>query len=186
MLIFTSSKILGIKQFKNENLTTDFFDLKNRLNENNQQIISKRPYSTMKSFFKNFNWIKAAGGVVEKDNEVLFIYRLGKWDLPKGKIEKNETKKNAAIREIKEETGIEGEFEITKKINESYHVYFAFEKSYIKKTTWYKIEYTGNKNVNPQLSEGITKVKWLNKKEMKIAMNETYPNIKGVLIDVFS
>ncbi|MCK7539615.1 MAG: NUDIX domain-containing protein [Marinilabiliales bacterium] len=62
--------------------------------------------------FSLFNIVIAAGGFVrnEKD-EILFIFRRGHWDLPKGKLNHKkgiiEKKKDAAVREVMEETGIE-------------------------------------------------------------------------------
>jgi 8-oxo-dGTP pyrophosphatase MutT (NUDIX family) len=51
--------------------------------------------------------IKAGGGiVVNEQNEVLLIYRRGKWDLPKGKLDDGETIEECALREVKEETGL--------------------------------------------------------------------------------
>src|SRR5262245_43144571 len=60
-----------------------------------------------KAFFKHFHLIEAAGGIVQNDKkELLFIHRLGKWDLPKGKIEKKESPETCAVREVEEETGV--------------------------------------------------------------------------------
>ena len=68
--------------------------------------------------------IKAAGGLVKNgDGDYLFIYRLGKWDLPKGKVEENEKMWEAAVREVEEECGIKINY-LGKKITTSYHTYF--------------------------------------------------------------
>ena len=47
--------------------------------------------------------ISAGGGVVFNEfNEVLFIYRRGFWDLPKGKIDPGETIEQTAVREVED------------------------------------------------------------------------------------
>ena len=60
-----------------------------------------------KDFFKHFKLIKAGGGLVKnKAGQILLIFRRGKWDLPKGKLDDNETLLQCAIREVREETGL--------------------------------------------------------------------------------
>lgn len=56
----------------------------------------------------------AAGIVVWKDDQVLLIQRgreplKGQWSIPGGKIEYGETSRDTALRELKEETGVEAE-----------------------------------------------------------------------------
>ena len=59
------------------------------------------------AFFKHFKLVKAAGGlVINKSGEVLLIFRRGKWDLPKGKLDDNESLVECAVREVQEETGL--------------------------------------------------------------------------------
>lgn len=164
----------------------DYHTLKNQLDVKNYQIIKRNPKRAMKTFFRHFLWIKAAGGLVKCEDKVLWMYRLNKWDFPKGKIEKKEKRKSAAIREIKEETGLMGDLNIDHKIMESYHVYFAFEKSVIKKTTWYSIHYQGLKKSIPQASEDITKIKWYKSGDMRIPMSKTYPLIKELVSQEYS
>ena len=79
----------------------------------------------LKEFKEKLVTIKATGGIVtNKKNQILFIYRKGKWDLPKGKMEKNESKKESALREVIEETGVKK----LKIINFFFH-YFSFNQS---------------------------------------------------------
>ncbi len=60
-----------------------------------------------KAFFKLFKPVTAAGGLVENEKgEVLLIFRRGKWDLPKGKLDPGETIEQCAVREVEEETGL--------------------------------------------------------------------------------
>ncbi len=134
-----------------------------------------------KLFFKHFNGIEAAGGIVQNEQkEILFIKRLGKWDLPKGKIEKDEKPDTAAAREIEEETGI-NKLTLKYKIGETYHVYETFGKINLKTTHWFYFEKTGAQKGNPQTEENITEVKWFATKEIKTPVSNTYPSIKDIL-----
>src|SRR5690606_30154599 len=102
----------------------------------------------------------AAGGLVKnKDNEVLFIKRNGKWDLPKGRVERKEAIEDAAIRETEEETGV-AELKIIKPLQITYHLFKRNGVTKLKETHWFEMfsPYTGN--LTPQINEGITKVRW--------------------------
>ena len=130
----------------------------------------------IKSYFKLVN---AAGGLVINPNkEILLIKRLGKWDLPKGKLEKGESKQEGAIREVEEECGISN-LRILKSLKKTYHVYNLKESWVLKTCYWYWMAYKGNEILKPQLEEDITEVKWEN---FKNAIElDTYPTIKDVL-----
>lgn len=122
--------------------------------------------------------VEAAGGLVYNNKKkVLFIYRNSKWDLPKGKIEKGERKKEAAIREVEEETGVKN-LKIIKFIAKTYHVFKRNDEFRLKITYWYEMysEYKGD--LIPQLDEGIKKVKWKNFEKTQKALNKSYENIK--------
>ena len=137
----------------------------------------KKLWSNFKS---NFKIIKASGGVVKKKNKLLFIFRLGKWDLPKGKIEKGEKRKQAAIREVEEECGIT-KLKITSKLPNTFHVYELNGQFILKTTYWYNMIFNGNEKLIPQLEEDITKVKWVSKNKLTAILNNTYGNIKLIL-----
>lgn len=147
----------------------------------NNQIIAKNPSKAMKRFFRNFQFIEAAGGMVHFENEFLFIKRNGLWDIPKGKLEKNESPENAAIREIGEECGLTGELVIRKKIVNTFHVYKLNDISVLKKTHWYLLDYFGDKYTKPQLEEGISEVRWFSKSNMSTIKTNTYPSILDVI-----
>jgi len=121
---------------------------------------------------------KAAGGkVLNLKNETLFIYRFNKWDLPKGKIEKGESHKEAAIREVEEECGIEN-LSIQKKLETTYHI-FEHNNNYILKITyWFLMTSNYLGELTPQTEEGIEIVTFLNEIETKKALDCTYENIK--------
>jgi 8-oxo-dGTP pyrophosphatase MutT (NUDIX family) len=108
-----------------------------------------------------FTEVGAAGGLVKhRSGRYLFIEKKGRLDLPKGHIEKGEEPEACALREVSEECGITGH-SIVKPICPSYHTYSWEGISYLKKTSWYLMEYDGEMKTDPQISEGITKVEWL-------------------------
>jgi 8-oxo-dGTP pyrophosphatase MutT (NUDIX family) len=108
-----------------------------------------------------FTEVGAAGGLVKHTSgRYLFIEKKGKLDLPKGHIEKGEEPETCALREVSEECGITGHT-IVKPICPSYHTYSWEDISYLKKTSWFLMKYEGETRIEPQKSEGITKVEWL-------------------------
>lgn len=134
-------------------------------------------------FKANFKIIEAAGGLVKNNKRAaLFIFRFGKWDLPKGKIEKGESIEKAAIREVEEECGITGP-EIIRPITSTYHIYETGGDVILKKTYWFEMFCEESKELKPQEEEGITEVKWLDKKGIDNALKNTYKSIKEVLKD---
>ena len=121
---------------------------------------------------------KAAGGLVyNPKGEILFIYRNGKWDLPKGGIEKNEGKKEAAIREVEEETGVKN-LKIIDKIDKTYHIFKRSGKFRLKITYWYKMETSFTENLTPQEEEGIEKAVWVQPDQIAELLENSYENIK--------
>ena len=134
-------------------------------------------------FTHMFKVIEAAGGVVKNQNgEILFIYRIGKWDLPKGKIEKGESLEQAALREIEEETGLK-ELVLEEFLNNTFHLYTERNGEKILKTTfWFKMFYRGNEEPKPQIEEGISAVSWKNISQIEEeVMPMTFNNIKIIL-----
>ncbi len=128
-------------------------------------------------FSAYFKLIEAAGGIVKNtEKEILFIYRNDKWDLPKGKIENEESVEQAAIREVQEECGIL-KVVIKKFIAKTYHIYTEKEREILKVSYWFSM-FSDEIKTYPQVEEGITKVEWKNKEQIKIALQNTYPNIK--------
>ncbi len=137
------------------------------------------------TFFKNFTLIEAAGGIVQNDKrELLFIKRLGKWDLPKGKIEKGEKMEECALREVTEETGVKGLI-LKKKIGETYHVYEQFGKHFLKISHWFYMTCSSGQELIPQMEEHITEIKWVKTIDIKEPMKNTYPSIKNILGNFF-
>lgn len=125
-------------------------------------------------FRKLFRIIEAAGGIVNKPNgDTLFIKRLGKWDLPKGKMEKGESREESAVREIEEETGLMN-VQLKDFINTTYHIYIERNGDRVLKYThWFEMFFDGEDTSKPQIEEGITEVAWKNITQIK---DEVFPS----------
>ena len=122
--------------------------------------------------------VEAAGGLVYNNKrEILFIYRNGKWDIPKGRIEKKESHQEAAVREVEEETGITG-LEVKKFLTTTYHVFKRNGKFKLKVTYWFEMYSEFDGEFIPQIDEGILKVKWKNFEKTQKALRDSYENIK--------
>ncbi len=134
-----------------------------------------------RDFLSHFTEIEAGGGLVRNEKgEYLLIYRRGSWDLPKGKIEPGELKKNASIREIEEETGIK-QLNIIRKIGITRHTYRSGQgKRLIKKSHWYLME-TKKQKLIPQVDEDIEKAVWMQLESFFKKHRQVYPNIIDVL-----
>lgn len=143
-------------------------------------VVCKNEHHVFKAFFKEFDKVEAAGGIVQRKNSYLFIKRNGLWDIPKGKIEKGELPEKAAVREIEEECGINNPI-IEDELLITYHTYLYKGRPTIKKTFWYSLSYSGSKNLKPQEEEGITKVKWFKFDNIEKIRSKTYLSILDVL-----
>ena len=129
-----------------------------------------------------FRYIEAAGGLVSlPDGRILFIKRLGKWDLPKGKAEKGESLQATAIREVMEECGLKTAPEITGELAHTFHTYHQDGRHILKHTAWYAMRYDGDDTLHPQFSEDITQAVWLPQNQLDIVLQNTYQSIKQVL-----
>jgi len=149
-------------------------------NEVTDYVFSKEPYDELKKYYADHKLIKAAGGLVQNSDYFLWIYRNNIWDLPKGKIEDNESITDAALREVKEECGLKGFLEISHKIIATHHTYQRRDVKILKETHWFFMQFDGDPNTIPQLEEGITEVSWKSKNDsIKLAL-ESYPSILSV------
>ena len=127
--------------------------------------------------------IVAGGGlVVNQKGKVLFIKRNGKWDLPKGKVDKGETIESAAIREVEEETGVSG-LTIDRFLKTTYHVFKRNGEYRLKQTHWFVMSTSYSGNLIPEKSEGIVKVRWKGTRKIKKALRNSYMNIKILFED---
>ena len=134
-----------------------------------------------KAFFKHFIQIEAAGGIIQNEKkEMLFIFRRGKWDLPKGKMEKKESAEECARRESEEETGVNGLL-LKKKIGETFHIYDEFGKHILKTSHWFYYTCKKEQQLKPQTEEDITEIRWVKTKDIAEPMENTYENIREIL-----
>lgn len=134
-------------------------------------------------FRAHFKEIDAAGGLVHNENnEYLLIFRRGKWDLPKGKMEKGETPQQAALREVEEECGI-SDLKIGEELAPSYHTYEQDGVRILKKTYWYDMT-SAQQEFTPQAEEDIERVEWRNLGADFVEELDTYPNIRLILRSV--
>ncbi|MFD2915912.1 NUDIX hydrolase [Psychroserpens luteus] len=142
------------------------------------RLIGKKEHKLIKKFLKLLPNVVAGGGKVYNDKgEILFIYRNDKWDLPKGKTEKKETIEETSLREVEEETGVQG-LEIVKPLDTTYHIFKRNGKHKIKVTYWFEMKTSFEGKLFPQENEGITKVEWLSPEDSQKALENSYANIR--------
>jgi len=144
-------------------------------------ILIKKPKEIFSIIKKRIKVIKAAGGLVKNGNgDYLFIHRLDKWDLPKGKVDDGESMKRAAVREVEEECGIKVDY-LGQKIMTTYHAYQLKGELVLKKTNWYEMGVNKVPRLKPQLEEDITAAIWLGKGKFGRIRENTYPLIEDLL-----
>jgi ADP-ribose pyrophosphatase YjhB (NUDIX family) len=136
-------------------------------------------YEAIKVYLKSkFKIVKAAGGVVRKKDKFLMIYRLKKWDLPKGKKEKKEAYEDTAVREIEEECNIT--VRLGPKICTTWHTYTMNRRTMLKKTKWYVMDLADDSRMRPSLQEDIEELRWMNPKDVYHALEHSYKSISYV------
>ena len=156
-------------------------DAENYAAPENMIFTYAQPEELWKKFKTLFKTIDAAGGLVKNEkNELLFIYRKGKWDLPKGKVDKGEEPHNTALREVGEETGIT-DIKIIKELIKTYHIYRYKDELVLKKIHWFLINHKGGCNFKIQTEEHIEKASWFTRNELHEILSKSYGSIKDVL-----
>jgi 8-oxo-dGTP pyrophosphatase MutT (NUDIX family) len=142
------------------------------------QSDTKRLLEAIKS---HFEVLVAAGGlVINPQEEILLMFRRGKWDLPKGKQDEGESLEACALREVQEETGLQ-QIKLGPKITETFHYYPLKEKKVLKHTYWYKMQFTGTELTVPQIEEDIMDIQWIKPENLGKYLKFSYQNI----VDVF-
>jgi 8-oxo-dGTP pyrophosphatase MutT (NUDIX family) len=140
-------------------------------------IYSVEPADTFRKIKKRYKLVRAAGGVVfNQKGQLLVIKRLGKWDLPKGKLEKGESTRIGALREVYEECGIPF-LAIVKKDSDTYHIYSTKTEMCLKHTVWYQMISWKSVKPKPQEKEQITEACWVDIAELPTLMRNTYPSL---------
>ncbi|MBK8951722.1 MAG: NUDIX domain-containing protein [Chitinophagaceae bacterium] len=132
------------------------------------------------AFFKKFTVLKAAGGLVKNENnEVLFIFRRGKWDFPKGHIDKGEKPEKCALREVKEETGLK-KVKLISQLITTYHTYHEGTRFILKESKWFLMEADGKQLLTPQAEEEITDIKWVKSSGIKEYLEQSFASVRDV------
>jgi len=147
-------------------------------------LIGDDPATLLGTFKSKLPVVQAGGGLVRNQSgKMLFIFRKGKWDLPKGKIDKCETLEKGAKREVKEETGVK-KLQLNGLAGVTYHIFKRNDKYQLKETHWFHMTtaYTGK--LKPELQEYITKAKWKGPKKTAKALENSYGNINYLLKDL--
>ena len=149
-------------------------------------LIHPDPDRFFRLFRSAFIEIKAAGGMVTEADRLLFIFRRGKWDLPKGKMDDGEIPEETALREVGEETGLEGH-RIVQSLPSTYHIYPSPRSEtknqwIFKETFWFEMSCSDRKNLTPQQEEGITEVRWVERKKLDGVLANTYENLKQIIL----
>jgi len=145
-------------------------------------LIPKDKEAVEKRIKKMYSVIKAAGGIVTKEDKLLMMFRRGVWDLPKGKLDNGERSKKAGLREVKEETGIAAEF--VEKICTTWHTYTQNNQKILKRTKWYKMRNIDDTKIAPQFDEGIEKIEWMDEAQVRKALTNSFSSIRYV-VDCF-
>ena len=169
-------------KFRKKKELKELLFLFNALKKIDQLFICHQDTEKLFEEFRScFQFVEAAGGLVRNSaGQILFIYRLDRWDLPKGKSEGDETARVTAVREVEEECGISG-LRILNELETTYHTYFETGIYYLKKTRWFEMYYDGSERLKPQSNESITDIIWAGEEDLdKIAKN-TYPSIMLLL-----
>jgi 8-oxo-dGTP pyrophosphatase MutT (NUDIX family) len=128
-----------------------------------------------------FQQVYAAGGLVRNtQGRYLIMKRRGKWDLPKGKVNRNETIEEAGVREVSEETGLT-DLQVVGPLMATYHSYYIDDLLILKRTSWFEMNYAGNEVPIPEYEEDITEIRWVRQEELGKFTENTYPAIVDLL-----
>jgi len=182
--IFLDTNKKTIQYRNKKSLISDIEKIESgEIKEKNIIFLNNETKTLKDDFLSLYQVIEAAGGIVRnKSGEILFIYRLGKWDLPKGKPEGKEKRKATAIREVMEETGLK-KVKIIKKLTPTYHTYIKGGKRILKKTVWYEMYASGKQELVPQKEEDITDITWFKVSKIDKPLSNTYLSISEIIND---
>ncbi len=145
------------------------------------RIYTSEPERVWKEIMARHAYIIAAGGIVyNEEGKILVIERLGKWDLPKGKLEEGEDIPTCAIREVMEECGIE-DIALGEELISTYHTYPYKGEPTLKRTYWFRMQTKFKGELVPQAEEDITKALWIHPKDLSMVLANTYASIAELL-----
>lgn len=146
-------------------------------------FITASKQNMIKIIKSQFKIVKAAGGLVCKGDQFLLMYRLKKWDLPKGKLEKDEKSKQGAIREVEEECNIKIKTE--NKICSTWHTYTQNGNKILKRTKWYAMTCTDDSQMTPQAEENIEQLIWVDQSQAEVLLTNSYESVRYVFEKYF-
>ena len=130
----------------------------------------------------HYRFVKAAGGVVSSpEGDCLMIARDGRWDLPKGMVEPGETLRQAARREVMEETGVEPTA-VGRLIAKTYHIYDKYGGWHLKQTSWFAMT-APRQETRPQNEEGIAQAVWVEREVCRARLKESYASLRELRIE---
>lgn len=148
------------------------------ISETEQAIIEGDPETLLSQIRNQLVSVVAAGGVViNPRHEILFIYRRKRWDLPKGKLDPGESIEACAVREVREETGVQHPI-ILQPIIQTHHIYLE-ERLFFKTTHWFLMS-ADETRLRPQKIEGISKAMWIPQNNMQLQLNTTYESVRDI------
>ena len=134
-----------------------------------------------KAFFKKFTVVLAAGGLVRNDAaDILMILRKGKWDVPKGKLDKGEKLEHCAVREVQEETGLK-KVKLEDPLLITHHTYHEGSRFILKESHWYQMLANGEQALVPQVEEDIKEIKWIDPEDLDTYIPKSFPSVVDVL-----
>jgi hypothetical protein len=145
-------------------------------------LVAAEKKAVEEKFKSMFKIVKAAGGVVFKEDKMLLIFRRGKWDLPKGKLDGDEPSRVAALREVQEETGVVAALE--NRICTTWHTYTLHGSRILKKTKWYRMGCIDDARMKPQTDEDIERLEWMDQKKTALALTNSFSSIRYVIDEV--
>jgi 8-oxo-dGTP pyrophosphatase MutT (NUDIX family) len=189
-LFLAEEKDDGVKRFLHEKNTEVIKDLKSKeissLITKMQEakthagVILNNVTDAFNALKKEFTVIQASGGLVYDKNRVLLIFRRGKWDLPKGKLDDGEDLGQCALREIKEETGI-GEIKLEQTLCTTYHTYYERGQHILKESHWHLVKGDDTEPLIPQIEEDIDKCEWININDLSPYIEKAPASIVDVI-----
>ncbi|MDQ3842835.1 MAG: NUDIX domain-containing protein [Bacteroidota bacterium] len=143
-------------------------------------VLTKDVEVALEAMRRQLLFLQAAGGLVVFDQSILMIFRRGKWDLPKGKLDKGESVEGCAIREVEEETGLT-EIIIKEPLMITYHTYYQRNDLILKESHWFLMQCTEKQELIPQTDEDIEKCEWVRIENMVPYLNNTHASLIDVI-----
>ena len=180
---YTEKKTIVVQYLNKTKQLLQYVDMLSKSNKVDRVIIHHPKKKVLRDdFFSLVNIVVAGGGLVfNEDKKLLAIFRRGNWDLPKGKIEKDEGKRLGAMREVMEETGVEN-VSIVKKIGKTYHLFNNKKsKRALKLTHWYEMKTSHSSKLIPQLEEDIEKAEWVDPNKFIKNYSPMFNNISDII-----